>query len=230
MVNLSVTVLVLEEFSHRVSELETVLQKVATGIASGALLERVQPMDLWNKSEASVTLLKMLAENCRETMTLLKPEKASAVEQRFRALTQPLNVFRDILFQKSNDPLANSRLAFEQLRKALMEGSDFLVLAKEIRGNPSPAIQEILRLREEKEGVGDLTSAVPIPDAQHRQAHLLRQIEALRLCVTSMEKALSELKERLVSIEESLRMVSAPLETEASRKDTQKKQLSLSQF
>ena len=153
--------LVLEEFSHRVSELETVLQKVATEIASGALLERVQPMDLWNKSEASVTLLKMLAENCRETMTLLKPEKALAVEQRFRALTQPLNVFRDILFQKTNDPLANSRLAFEQLRKALMEGSDFLILAKEVRANPSPAIQEILQLR--ADGWGDAANAATSP-------------------------------------------------------------------
>ena len=228
--NLSVTVLILEEFSQRVGELDAVLQKVATDIASGVLLERVQPMDLWNNSEASVTLLKMLAENCRETMTLLKPEKALAVEQRFRALTQPLNVFKDILFQKTNDPLANSRLAFEQLRKALMEGSDFLILAREIRGNPSPAVQEILRLREEKEEVKELTSVVSTPETQLKQAHLLRQVEALRLSVASMEKALSEVKERLGNIEESLKAASTSLATETSQKESPKKQLSLSKF
>jgi len=225
-----VTALILEEFSHRVNELETVLQKVATDIASGVLLERVQPMDLWNKSEASVTLLKMLAENCRDTMALLKPEKALAVEQRFRALTHPLNIFRDILFQKTNDPLANSRLAFEQLRKALMEGSDFLVLAKEIRGNPSPAIQEILWLREGKEEVNELISAASTSETQIEQARLLRQIEALRFSVAGMEKALSEVKLQLGNIEESLKAASTSLETEASQKESLKKQLSLSQF
>jgi len=225
-----VTVLTLEEFGHRVDELEAVLQKVATDIASGVLLERAQPMDLWNRTEASVTLLKMLAENCRETMTLLKPEKALVVEQRFRALTQPLSVFRDILFQKTNDPPANSRLAFEQLRKALMEGSDFLILAKEIRGNPSPAIEEILRLREEKEGVKQLASAVSAPETQFSHAHLIRQVEALRLSVADMEKAVSEVKERLDNIEGSLRAASTSLEIEPPQKEAPKKQLSLSQF
>jgi len=224
------TALILEEFSHRVDELEAVLQKVATDIASGVLLERVQPADLWNKSEASVTLLKMLAENCRETMTLLKPEKALALEQRFRALTQPLNVFKDILFQKTSDPLANSRLAFEQLRKALMEGSDFLVLAREIRRNPSPAIQEILRLREEEGGVKELARVVSVPETQLTRADLLGQIEALRLSVAGVERALSEVKERLGNVEESLKAASASLETEASQKEPTKKQLSLSQF
>jgi len=223
-------VLTLEEFGRRVGELEAVLQKVATDIASGVLVERVQPLDLWNRSEASVTLLKMLAENCRETMALLKPEKVLLVEQRFRTLTQPLNVFRDILFQKTNDPLANSRLAFEQLRKALMEGSDFLILAKEIGGNPSAAIQEILRLREEKEGVKELTSAVSGAETQFRQTPLLRQVEALRLSVASIEKALSEVKERLGDIEESLKVASSSSETEAPKKESPKKQLSLSQF
>jgi len=225
-----VTTLILEEFSHRVDELEAVLQKVATDIASGVLLERVQPIDLWKKSEASVTLLKMLAENCRETMTLLKPEKATTVEQRFRALTQPLGVFRDILFQKTSDPLANSRLAFEQLRKALMESSDFLILAKEIRGNPSPAIREILRLREEKEGAKESTSAILTSETQLKQTHLLAEVESLRLSVASMEKTLGEIRERLGSIEENLRTESTSLETEASQKGSPKKQLSLSHF
>ena len=224
------TTLILEEFSHRVDELEAVLQKVATDIASGVLLERVQPIDLWKKSEASVTLLKMLAENCRETMTLLKPEKATTVEQRFRALTQPLGVFRDILFQKTSDPLANSRLAFEQLRKALMESSDFLILAKEIRGNPSPAIREILRLRGEKEVVKQLVSAVSASETQFGHAQLIKQVEALRLSVADMEKALSEVKERLDNIEGSLRATSTSLETEPPQKEAPKKQLSLSQF
>jgi len=228
-VNPSVNLLITGEFSRRVDELEAVLQKVATDIASGVLLERVQPMDLWNRSEASVTLLKMLAENCRETMTLLKPEKALTVERRFRALTQPLNAFKDILFQKTNDPLANSRLAFEQLRTTLMEGSDFLVLAKEIRANPSPAIQEILQLREEKEGGKEPTS-VSTPEAQLAHAHLLKEVEAVRLSVDGVEKALSEVKERLGNIEESLKAPSIPLETEAPRKDSPKKQLSISQF
>jgi len=225
-----VGVLIFEELGRRIGELEAVLQKVATDIASGALLERVQPMDLWNKSEASVTLLKMLAESCREAMTLLKPEKALTVEQRFGALAHPLNVFRDILFQKSNEPLANSRLAFEQLRKALMEGSDFLVLAKEIRSNPSPAIQEILLLREEKKGTRELVNAVSTPETQLVTPRLLNDVEALRLSVMGMEKALSEVRERLRSVEEGLKVASASSKNETSGKEAPKKQLSISQF
>lgn len=220
----------MEEFSQRVGELEAVLQKVATDIASGVLLERTQPMDLWNKSEASVTLLKMLTENCKEAMTLFKPEKALTVQQRFRTLSQSLNVFKDILFQKTSDPIANSRLALEQLRKALTEGSDFLVLAKEIKDNPSPAIREILQLREEKEGAKELASVVLTSDPQSKQAHLLRQVEALKLSLDSMEKALSEVKELLGSIEESLKAPSASLERETSQREPPKKQMPLSQF
>lgn len=223
-----------EDYGERIEEFERLLQKVATNMASGVLFERLPPMDLWEKTEDHVSRLGDLAKGCRETMLILKPEKAHIVEQRFKAVAQPLGVFKDILFQKTNDPLANSTLALEQLRRAIAGGSDFLILAKEIQQNPSPTISEILMLKRVVETI-EPASAVETPETPRlRPARLIWRVEALRASLTSLERALGEAKESLNKLREEIlkygyaSVKTSTEKTESEAGENKEKQLPLS--
>lgn len=227
-----------EDFNHVAREFEDSLQQLATNIATGILFERLQPMDLWKLAEADVTRLKNLSENCRDLLLVLKPEKVAVVEQRFGVFSQGLSNFREILFQNSSEPLANSRLAFEQLRAAVANGSEFLLLIKEIRDNPSPVIGEVLRLREILESGGRVVT-IEVPESvQPMLERLTRDIENLHSALVVLERAVSEVKERVRVLQENSVQFPVGDATKPSKKEpneekqqqTQQGQLSLSQF
>jgi len=192
------------DYGERIEEFEQVLQKVATNMASGVFFENLPPMDLWKKTEDHVSRLGGLAKGCREAMLILKPEKAHIVEKRFKAVAQPLGVYKDILFQKTKDPLANSTLALEQLSRAIAGGSDFIILAKEIRENPSPSISEILMLKRVVEAMEPASAVETLETARLRPARLIWRIEALRASLSSLERALEEAKESLNKLREDI--------------------------
>jgi hypothetical protein len=189
--------LIREDFNKLSKEFEETLQHLATDITAGVLFERLPPMDLWKRAEASVTRLKDLAASCVELMLVLKPERAVVVEQRFGAFSQGLTNFREILFQNSAEPLANSRLAFEQLRGAVLDGSEFLLLIREVRDNPSPLVGEVLRLREALEAGGRVVTVEAPESVQPMLERLARDIDALRGALASLERALVDVKERV---------------------------------
>jgi len=186
-----------ENYEEMIDKFEQVLHEITTETTRSVIFEHLPPMNLWNKTELYVTQLRELAENCKEVMLILKPEKAHVVEQRFKAVTQPLNTFKEILFQKTTDPLANSQLAFEQLSKAIAEGSSFLLLAREVQKSPSPAIKEILMLK----GIAgkiEPASIVELPEApQLKPARLIWRVESLRASLISLERSLEEAKDSL---------------------------------
>jgi hypothetical protein len=232
-----------EDFNKLSKEFEETLQRLATDITTGVLFERLQPMDLWKMAETSVTRLKDVAESCKELMLILKPEQAVTIEQRFSVVSQALTNFRDILFQNSADPLANSRLAFEQLRRAVVDSSDFLMLIREVRDNPSPVIGEVLRLREALEAKGTVVTIEAPESIQPMLERLMRDIESLRSSLTALERAFQEIKERTrVLQEDSLRFTSSgttaskqqPAKDDSIKEKAssppQKGQLPLSQF
>jgi hypothetical protein len=233
-----------EDFSKLCKEFEEILQRLASDVAGSVLFERLAPMDLWKQAEASVTRLKDLAEDCEDLMLILKPEQAVAIEQRFSVFSQGLTNFREILFQNSAEPLANSRLAFEQLRGAVVAGSEFLLLMKEVRDNPSPLVSEVLRLREALESGGRVVTIEAPESVQPMLELLARDIEALRGALAGLERALVDVKERVrVLQDDSIRFASNE-ESIAKKKETvkeekppqsqqsesQKGQSSLSQF
>jgi len=226
-----------EDFNRLTGEFEETLQQLATNITAGVLLERLSPMDLWKRAEANVTRLKELAGNCKELMLILKPESAAVVEQRFGVLFQGLVNFREILFQNSSEPLANSRLAFEQLRSAVADGSEFLLLIKDVRDNPSPVISEVLRLRETLES-GSRVVTIEAPESiQPMLERLSKDIESVRGALAILERAVSDVKERVrVMQENSVRFVlssaSGEVKKESNLPSSSEKrgQLSLSQF
>jgi hypothetical protein len=228
-----------KEFDRLAKEFEEMLQQLATNTTTGVLFERLPPMDLWKHTETDVTRLKELAENCKELMLVLKPEIAVTTEQRFSVLFQGLTNFREILFQNSSEPLANSRLAFEQLRSAVVDGSEFLLLIKEVRDNPSPVIGEVLRLREILESGGRVVTIEAPESVQPMLERLSRDIENLRSALTILERAVSDVKERVRVLQENSIQFTTSNATNSAKKQpnekskqqqNQKGQLALSQF
>jgi len=228
-----------EDFRRLAKEFEETLRRLATNITTGALFERLPPMELWKYAEKDVTRLKELVESCKELMLVLKPEDAAKTEQKFSVFFQGLTNFREILFQNSSEPLTNSRLAFEQLRNAVVDGSEFLLLIKEVQDNPSPLIGEVLRLREILESGGHVVTIEAPESIQPTLEKLSRDIENLRSTLSVLERAISEMKERVRilqedSIEFTVSNATNPAKNESIEKNKQsdggKGQLSLSQF
>lgn len=230
--------MIYEEFKKQITEFEEILQKLATEIASGIIFERLEPMEIWKKTENSINRLIELNENLKDTMLMLKPEKEPTINKYCLNMAQTLKNFKEILFQKSPEPLANSRLAFEQLRKAVTDGSDYLILMREIRDNPSPIIDAILRLKEAVQTKGPVVTIQASEDLQPILNRTFQRIEKLRAALIMAEKALAEVKQQIKFLEEeSLQFSTEKKALEESKQNYESKkegkgkgQLSLSQF
>jgi len=215
----------------QLSQFEENLQKLAKDIASGIIFERLEPNELWKKAEETVTNLTQLLESLHEKMLILKPEKAPLIESQYVNMAKSLRNFKEILFQKTSDPLANSRLAFEQLRKAVTDGSDLLVLMRQIRDEPSQIIDAILRLKAAAETKGPVVTIEAPKEVQPMLEKIFKHIEAARASVISAEKALGEVKEHLRNMQrECLQINNTKKEETVAESSKNEKQLSLSQF
>jgi len=164
--------LVKEEIDLKIQEFEEILQKLASDIAKGLIFEKLPPSELRQKTEPYVERLKDLSDKSEELMLILKPEKANTIRNMARNFTQALTNFEEILLQNSPDPLANSRLAFEQLRKALTDGSDLLFLMRDIRDNPSPLMDALITLKKASETKGPVISIKASEEVQPLIKHV----------------------------------------------------------
>ena len=190
----------IEDFGTSIIQFEEILQKITANMTSGVIFEKLMPPDLWKRSEADVTSLQNSALHLRELMLVFKPEKTPTIERRTRALVQPLGSFKEILSRKSDDPLTNSKLALEELRKAVVEGSNLLDLAKEIKRQPSEGISAVLKLKEVYDAK-EYLSAIPVPGAIYaRFLGLRKNIENLQTSLSNLEQVLRDLRKNLDSV------------------------------
>ncbi|MGA2767269.1 MAG: hypothetical protein ABSF24_03005 [Candidatus Bathyarchaeia archaeon] len=220
-----------EGLDTRTSEFEKLLQKVASAIASGALSERLSPSKLLEKTENYINRLSELATSNQESMLILKPEITPTIKAKYKNLAQTLTTFKDILLQNTSDPVANSRLAFEQLRKALTDGSDFLFLMREVRDNPSPLINHLLNFKKVSETKGSVINIQASEDIQPLIKYVLDHIEELSTGLTELEKRIGEIKQSVQELQEkSLKALSQKTEEPPNRTEnkTEKRQLCLS--
>jgi len=188
---------VIQDYDLKISHFEDLLQRITADTTSSVVLEKMAPSEVWNRSQRDVTLLRDLAKQLKDFMLLLKPERAPTIKKRIEALLKPLSIFEDILLRKPEGSPADSRVALDELRKAAMEGTNFLELAKEIRDNPSEGIATLLRLKEVYDAK-EYLSAVSVPEATYvRFEGLKKEIKNLRLSIISMERALKDLKHNL---------------------------------
>jgi len=198
--------MMLTELDREIMDFADVLHEIATNITGKALYERLPPAQLWKKAEVPVTRLLKLTESLRDKMLTLKPEKKHSIEQRCNAITNPLESFKEIILRNA-EPQESTKLALEQLRSVVLSGSDLLSLAKEIRNAISPAINEILKLREIYVAK-DYISSVQVPDAlKVRLTNLIEQVNALETAVMGLENALKRVKGRVVKLQkEAMRL------------------------
>jgi len=225
--------LIEEEFAEKISGFEEVLQKVASDITGGIISEKLPPSDLLKKTEQHVNRLMSLATSTEELMLILKPERASTIKSVCKSLTQTLATFKGILLQNTPDPLANSRLAFEQLRKALADGSDFLILMRDVKDNPSPFMHTILTFKKAFETKGSVVSIQASEDVQPLIKYILSRIDELRSTLIGLEKKVDEMKQTIRELqEESLKILSqkTSVQPKSAENKTEKKQLSLLSF
>ena len=191
---------VIQDYDLKISQFESLLQRITTETTSNVVLEKMAPSEVWKRSERDVTLLRELAEQLKSFMLLLKPERAPTIKRHAEALLKPLSIFEDILLRKSEGSPEDSRSALEELRKAVMEGSNLLGLAKEIRDNPSESISTILRLKEVYDAK-EYLSAVSVPEATYvRFEGLKKEMRNLRISIANIEQALKDLKHSLDSV------------------------------
>ena len=222
-----------EEFSEKISEFEEIIQKIASDVASGAIFEKLPPSELLNKTERCINRLKDLATEREETMVILKPEKAYKVKALCKKFIQTLTTFKDILLQNSPDPLANSRLAFEQLRKTLTDGSDLLLLMRDVRDNPSPLMDALITLKKASETKGSVINIQASEETQPLIKYVLGHIDELRAALMGLEKKVGEMKQIMRELqEESLKTFShkTPTEPKKNEGENKEQQLSLSNF
>ena len=188
---------VIQDYEVKISQFENLLQRITTDMTSSVVLEKMVPSEVWRRSQRDVTLLRDLAKQLKDFMLLLKPEKAPTIKRHVEALLKPLSNFEDILLRKSEGSPADSRVALDELRRAAIEGSNFLDLAKEIRDNPSEMISTLFRLKEVYDAK-EYLSAVSVPEATFvRFEGLKKEIKNLRLSIVNMERALKDLKNGL---------------------------------
>jgi sugar-specific transcriptional regulator TrmB len=228
-----VQVLIKEEFDEKLSEFEEILQKVASDMAGGVLSEKFPPSELLKKTEQYVNRLSDLATKSEELMLVLKPEKTYTIKSLCKNLTQTLTTFKNILIQNTSDPLANSRLAFEQLRKALTDGSDFLFLMRDVKDNPSPLISAVLTFKKASETKASVISIQASEEFQPLIKYVLSRIDDFRVALMGLEKKIGEMKQIMRELqEESLKMLSdkTSKQSETTENKTENKQLSLSNF
>jgi sugar-specific transcriptional regulator TrmB len=222
-----------EELDEKIGEFEKILQKLASDITSRILSEKLPPSDLLKKTEQSTNRLADLATNSEELMLVLKPEKAYTIKSMCKNLTQTIKNFKDVLLQNTPDPLANSRLAFEQLRKAVTDGSDLLFLMRDVRDNPSPAIDAILTFKKASETKSSVISIQAKEDIQPLIKYVLSRMDDFRTALIGLEKKVDEMKQIMRELqEESLKILSekTSAQSDTPENKTEKKQLSLSNF
>jgi len=169
-------------------EFEEVLQKLATDVASRAISEKLTTPELLNKTKNRVESLKHSAKKTKKPMMILKPGKANTINTLHNNFVQTLTTFEEILIQDSPDPAANSRLAFEQLRKALTDGSDLLLLMREIRDSPSLLMDGLINLKKAAETKGPVISIQAKKDVQPLIKHIMTSIDQLRSELIDLDK------------------------------------------
>jgi len=196
--------LIIKDLESKINYLEDLLGKVSSEILANVFYERISLEELWSRSEADIVAIRKAAEEIRDMMLTLKPERASSIRRAFKEFMQPVNSFIELFKKLPEQYYGNSKQAIDHLRGAIAESQGFINLAKEIAKNPSDGIFEILKLKEVYEAK-EYISRVSIPEAVYaRLEHLKRNMEALKPRISSLEQAAQELVRQMDKLQEEI--------------------------
>ncbi len=193
--------LMIKDLESKIVHLEDLIQKISSEILANVTYEKLPPAELWTKSEGLVSAVGNLAEEIRDRMLLLRPERAPSIRRKFRSFLQPLNNFKGTL-QKPSDPYRASKEALEHLRMAVTESQEFIEMAKDILEKPSDGVLELLKLREVYEAK-EYISRVSVPETVYvKLEHLKRSMETLRFRISILDQAIKDLLKQMDRFQE----------------------------
>lgn len=193
----------LDRFGDRINELESVVREIAIDITTGTFVEKLPPQKVWEKTSNRIMMVGELTKELREYLFMLKPENVPSIEQQVTGIYERLNSFQETL-KKGTTAIGGSQLSIEELRKALVEVSEFISLCRAVKAEPSEIINEILQLRE-----GKKTEVFAITEAkiQHlgnlvkeAQASYKEAAETIKRLEGRIESLRSEYESLLVSL------------------------------
>jgi len=205
-----VMLLTIKDLESKINYLESLLEGVSSNILANISYERASPEDLWSKSETDINAIRRTAEEIRDIMLLLKPEKAPSIRRAFKGFIQPINIFIEILRKPSEQVQDASKQALDHLRRAVAESQEFINAAKDVVKNPSESILEILKLKEIYE-TKEYISKVSVPETVFaRLEHFKRGMETLKLRILNLEQVVQELLKQMDKLQEEISRFQQP--------------------
>lgn len=195
--------LLIRDLESKISHLVDSLQSISKNILANVSYESAPPSKLLADSEGYLSSLKGTADEVKNILLVIKPERAPSINKAFKELMQPINAFIRALKEAGETQVASKQL-LEHLRSVVKSGQGFVELAREIANNPSKGIMEVLRLREISE-TKNYISRIHLPEVvQMRLEYLKRSLESFKMHVSRLEESARDLLKYIDWIEEEI--------------------------
>ena len=138
----------LERFNERIDQLEDVIKQIAIEITTGTFVEKLPPEKVWEKTGDQVNLMVELIKELREYLFVLKPEKVATSEKYITRIYERLDVFKEYLGVEKDAVVGSSSASMDELRKALVNITEFISYSRRVKNDPNEVISAILTLRD----------------------------------------------------------------------------------
>lgn len=195
--------LLVKNLESKISYLENLLQSISGKILANVLYESAPPSKLLADSENYLNALRDTAEEIRDILLILKPERAPSIKRASREFTQPINVFIKTL-KETMETQGSPKHSLEHLKMAVKQSQNFIELAKEIAKNPSKGMIEVLRLKEISDAK-DYISRIHVPGAVYiRLEYLKKSLESFKAHVSSLEQSARDLLKHVDRVKEEI--------------------------
>ncbi|MCD6504488.1 hypothetical protein J7K52_03840 [Candidatus Bathyarchaeota archaeon] len=200
-----------DELNNQIESFEKLAQKVTLEIIDNTVFQKASVSEVRGKAEASINELKDLAYRMKENMLTLKPEKHLTIEKVYRSVVEPLDDFGETISKETGEA-SIPREALEKLRRAVINGSELILLAKNIVADPSRSLTEIMRLKEIAEAK-EYISMVSAPEALlTRIRSVLEEVEDLESAISILQSRLEGIRIKVDRIKDSLKKIRSPSE------------------
>lgn len=200
-----------DELNNQIESFEKLAQKVTLEIIDNTVFQKASLSEVRGKAEASINELKDLAYRMKENMLTLKPEKHLTIEKVYRSVVEPLDDFGETISKETGEA-SIPREALEKLRRAVINGSELILLAKNIVADPSRSLTEIMRLKEIAEAK-EYISMVSAPEALlTRIRSVLEEVEDLESAIGILQSRLEGIRIKVDRIKDALKKIRSPSE------------------
>ncbi|MEM1515322.1 MAG: hypothetical protein QXH24_04650 [Candidatus Bathyarchaeia archaeon] len=195
--------LLIKNLESKISYFERLLQNISRDILANVFYESALPSRLLADSENYLSALKNTAEEIKNALIILKPERAPSIKRAFREFIQLINVFTETL-RNAEETQSSSKGSLEYLKEAVKQGRILINLARDIAKNPSKSIIEVLRLKEISDAK-DYILRINMPEAVYaRLEYFKKNLESFKEHVSSLEQIAKDLLKHIERIEEEI--------------------------